>query len=258
MKIIILAGGYGTRLGNISKEIPKPMVMIGNKPIIWHIMKIYSSYGYKDFILSLGYKHDKIKEYFHNYNIHANDFNINLGSKKIKKINDHNESDWNISLINTGLNTLKGARIKRLEKYLDDDITMATYGDGVADININKLVDFHKSHKNMLTITGVRPPARFGEIIEKNSKLISFKEKPQSSTGLISGGFFVFDKRLLEYLTHDENCDLEYGIFEKLAELGEIMVYKHLGKWECVDTERDLKHLNKLWDKGKAFWKNWK
>lgn len=258
MKVIILAGGYGTRLGHITKEMPKPMVMIGDKPIIWHIMKIYSSYGYKNFILSLGYKHDKIKEYFHNYDIHTNDFSINLGSKKIEKINAHDESDWNISLINTGLNTLKGARIKRLEKYLNDDINMATYGDGVADINIDELVNFHKSHGKILTITGVRPPARFGEIIEKDSKLISFKEKPQSSIGLISGGFFIFDKRFLKYLTIDEDCDLEYGPFEQLAREGEIMVYKHLGKWECVDTERDHNYLNKLWKNDKAFWKNWK
>jgi glucose-1-phosphate cytidylyltransferase len=258
MKVIILAGGYGTRLGNMTKEIPKPMAMIGDKPIIWHIMKIYSHYGYKDFILSLGYKHHVIKEYFHNYNIHANDFKIHLGTKEVQSFNSHDESEWEISLINTGLNTLKGARIKRLEKYLDDDLVMATYGDGVANIDINALVAFHKSHGKILTITGVRPPSRFGEIIEKDGKLLSFKEKPQSSTGLISGGFFVFDKRLMDYLTEDENCDLEYGAFEKLAEKGEVMVYKHLGDWECVDTERDYNHLNKLWDEGQAFWKLWK
>lgn len=258
MKTIILAGGYGTRLGSITKEIPKPMVNIGDKPIIWHIMKIYSYHGYNDFILSLGYKHYKIKEYFYNYCSYENDFELSLGSvNNLKEINSHNEKDWKISLVNTGINTLKGARIKRLEHLLDDDINMVTYGDGVADINIENLVKFHKSHGKILTITGVRPPARFGEIIEKDGKLISFQEKPQSSSGLISGGFFVFNKEFLNYLNTDENCDLEYGPLEKLAKDGEIMVYKHFGNWECVDTERDYKHLNKLWNNGEAFWKKW-
>ena len=161
-------------------------------------------------------------------------------------------------MIDTGLNSLKGARLKKLEKYLDDDINMMTYGDGVANVNIEELVKFHKSHGKILTITGVRPPSRFGEIIEKDSKVISFEEKPQSSVGLISGGFFVFDKRLLKYLTEDDDCDLEYGVFEKLVKKGQIMVYKHKGQWECVDTERDLRHLNKIWQDNKAFWKVWK
>src|SRR3989344_245308 len=257
MKVIILAGGYGTRLGSITEEMPKPMVRIGDKPIIWHIMKIYSNYGYKDFIIALGYKQEMLKEYFYKYDVGSDDYTINLGSKKIDKLKEHNEKDWNVSLIDTGLHTLKGGRIKRLEKYLDaDDIHMLTYGDGVADIDIKKLVKFHKSHGKMVTITGVRPPSRFGELLEKKGKLISFKEKPQTSFGFISGGFIVFNKKLLEYLTEDENCDLEYGVFEKLAKKGQIMVYKHTGKWECVDTDRDLKHLNKIWNEGKAFWKN--
>lgn len=258
MKVIILAGGYGTRLGNITESIPKPMVQIGEKPIIWHIMKIYSHYGYKDFIFTLGYKHELIKEYFHHYDIRSSDFQINLGTKKTKFLNDHEETDWKVTLIDTGLNTLKGARIKRIEKYLDDDINMLTYGDGLANINIEELVKFHKSHGKILTITGVHPPSRFGEIMERDSRLVFFKEKPQSSVGLINGGFFVFDKRLFKYLSEDENCDLEYETFEKLAPRGEIMVYKHLDNWECIDTERDLKHLNKVWSEGKAFWKVWK
>jgi glucose-1-phosphate cytidylyltransferase len=257
MKVIILAGGYGTRLGSITEDMPKPMVKIGDKPILWHIMKIYSYYNYKDFIISLGYKQEAIKEYFHNYHIHARDFTVHLGSKKVDTLKGHDESDWKVSLVDTGINTLKGARLKRIEKYLDDDLNMMTYGDGVADIDIAKLLKFHQSHGKILTITGVHPPARFGEIIEKDSQLISFEEKPQSSVGMISGGFFVFDKRLLDYLTEDENCDLEYGVFEKLAKLKEIMIYKHLGNWECIDTERDLKHLNKLWADGKTFWKVW-
>jgi glucose-1-phosphate cytidylyltransferase len=258
MKVVILAGGLGTRLGSITEEIPKPMVRIGDKPIVWHIMKIYSHYGFKDFILSLGYKQHILKEYFHNYHVHANDYTINLGTRKAQYHNGHDEKDWKVTLVDTGLNSLKGARLKRLEKFLDDDINMMTYGDGVADINIKELVKFHKKHGKILTITGVRPPSRFGEIVEKDSKLLDFKEKPQSSVGRISGGFFVFDKRLLKYLTTDEKCDLEYGVFEDLAKKGEIMVYKHDGVWECVDTERDLRYLNKIWSEGKPFWKTWK
>ena len=181
-----------------------------------------------------------------------------MGTKKIKTLRSNDEIDWNVTLIDTGLKTLKGARVKRLEKYLDDDLNMLTYGDGVADINVKALLKFHKSHKKILTVTGVYPPSRFGELLEKNSKLVSFQEKPQSSTGLINGGFCVFDKRLFKYLREDENCDLEYETFGKLVPLGEVMVYKHLHNWECVDTERDLRHLNKLWDEGKAFWKVWK
>ncbi|MBT3935651.1 MAG: glucose-1-phosphate cytidylyltransferase [Bacteroidetes bacterium] len=256
MKTIILAGGYGTRLGNITEAIPKPMIKIGDKPIIWHIMKIYASSGYKDFVLSLGYKAEIIKEYFYNYNVCANDYAINLGSNSIKIIQNPNETDWNVTLVDTGIDTLKGARLKRVESFLDD-VNMLTYGDGVADINIGELVKFHKSHKRILTISGVHPPARFGEIIEENNQLISFEEKPQTSVGLINGGFMVFNKELLDYLSIDEKCDLEYGPFDKLAIKGEIMVYKHLGSWECVDTDRDLAHLNKLWKENNAFWKVW-
>lgn len=256
MKVVILAGGYGTRLGNITEAIPKPMVKIGNKPILWHIMKIYATYGYKDFVLSLGYKAESIKEYFYNYSAYSNDYTINLGTKEISRHQVHSETDWNITLVDTGVNTLKGARVKRIEKYLDD-INMLTYGDGVADINIDELVKFHKSHNKIITITGVRPPARFGEIIEENGKLISFQEKPQTSVGLINGGYMVFNKKLLDYLSTDENADLEFGPFDVLAKEGQIMVYKHSGKWECIDTERDLVHLNKLWNENKAFWKAW-
>ncbi len=234
------------------------MLQIGDKPIIWHIMKMYSHAGYKDFVLSLGYKQEVVKEFFHNYHISSSDFNINLGTKKIETLNSHDETGWNVTLIDTGLNALKGARLKKVEKYLDDDINMLAYGDCVADIDIKKLIKFHRSHGKILTITGVHPPSRFGEIMEEKSKLVSFKEKPQSSVGLINGGFFVFDKRIFKYLSAEEDCDLEYGTFEKLVPLGEVMIYKHLSNWECMDTERDLKHLNKLWDEGNAFWKAWK
>ena len=258
MKVIILAGGYGTRLGSLTEAIPKPMLRIGNKPIIWHVMKIYSHYGYTDFVISLGYKADVVKEYFVNYTIYNNDFTISLQAQEITAHSRCNEDElrWKVSLIDTGLSSLKGARIKRLEKYLDD-VNMVTYGDGVADIDIKSLLEFHKSHNKIMSITGVCPPSRFGEVIEKDGHILAFEEKPQTSAGLINGGFMVFDKKLLDYLTPDETCDLEIGAFDELAREDEIMVYKHEGQWECVDTERDLRHLNRLWEEDKAFWKKW-
>lgn len=258
MKVILLAGGLGTRLGNITERIPKPMVNIGGYPIIWHIMKIYSHYGFNDFILSLGYKAEVIKDYFYHQKMLNNDFTIDLSTQDVTiHPRVENNVDWKVTLVDTGLNTLKGARIKRIENYLGD-INLLTYGDGVADINLRELVEFHKSHGKTITITGVRPPSRFGEIQVEKGRLLSFQEKPQTSAGLINGGFMVFNNNLLDYLSADENCDLEYGAFNKLADEGEMMVYTCENQWECVDTERDLNHLNDLWVKNKAFWKVWK
>jgi glucose-1-phosphate cytidylyltransferase len=256
MKVIILAGGLGTRLGNITESIPKPMVKIGGRPIIWHIMKRYSSFGYKNFVISLGYKAEVIKDYFYNYSILEKDFTIDYKNGKTEIHSIHNENDWTVTLIDTGLNTLKGARIKRVEKYLDD-VNMVTYGDGVADIDIEKLIDFHNSHNKILTITGVHPSSRFGELNENNNQVISFIEKPENSHHYINGGYMVFNKELLGYLTENKNCDLENGVMEKLAQMGEVMVYKHEGSWECMDHERDVLHLNNLWTSNNAFWKIW-
>lgn len=233
------------------------MVKIGNRPILWHIMKIYSYYGFNDFIICLGTKSKIIKDYFYHYDTNNNDFTINLSDKSIEFHNKHAEENWRVSLINTGLNTLKGGRIKRVEKYLDPEMNMLTYGDGVADIDINDLIDFHKSHDKIITITGVHPPARFGELFEKDGKVASFKEKPQTSKGLINGGFMVFNNELLDYLTTDENCDFEKGVLEDLSKRGEIMLYPHKGNWDCMDHERDFVNLNNLWDKNEAFWKLW-
>ncbi|MHA1491983.1 MAG: glucose-1-phosphate cytidylyltransferase [Promethearchaeota archaeon] len=257
MKIIILAGGWGTRLGHLTELIPKPMVKIGNKPILWHIMKIYSYYGYNDFIICLGVKADIIKDFFYHLEMKTSDFTINLSNKNIQFHNKNDKENWKVTLIDTGLNTLKGARIKKVEKYLDSDTNMVTYGDGVADINLRELIAFHKSHGKIVTITGVHAPSRFGEIIQKDGKVISFKEKPQTSVGLINGGFMVFNKSFLDYLTPDENCDLERDALEKLTNEGEVMVYHHKGNWECMDHERDVIYLNNLWRNNKAFWKVW-
>lgn len=256
MKVVILAGGYGTRLGEITEQIPKPMVSIGGKPILWHIMKTYAHYGFKDFIISLGYKADVIKQYFYNYKSHSSDFTIQLGSGDITFHNANEEADWNVTLVDTGLNSLKGARLKRLERHLDD-INMVTYGDGLSDICIPDLLTFHTNKGKIITISGVHPPARFGELIENDGTLLEFQEKPQTSSGLINGGFMVFENRLLEYLTPDESCDLEYGVFDTLTAENQIAVFKHRGNWECVDHERDLKHMNQLWSQDKAFWKVW-
>ena len=255
MKVVILAGGYGTRMGDIAEMIPKPMIQVGGKPILWHVMKLYAAQGFTDFVLALGYKSSLIKEFFYNYKIHT-DFSINTRTGDITYHNSAHEN-WNVTCVDTGLNTLKGGRIKRVEKYLDDDINMLTYGDGVADIDIKKLLKFHESHNKILTITGVKPPSRFGELKHKGDKVLSFEEKPQTSEGLINGGFMVFDKRLFSHLNESEKCDFEHGPVEKLAHQGEVMVYKHEGNFECADTVREINHLNKIWDENKAFWKNW-
>jgi len=257
MKLIILAGGFGTRIGERTSVIPKPMIQIGGKPVLWHIMKIYSHYGINEFIICLGYKGEIIKDYFLHYEARNNDFTIDLGNSNVRFHSNHNELDWKVTLVDTGLNTLKGGRLKRVEEYINDDVNLLTYGDGVADINIRNLIAFHKKNKKMVTITGVHPPARFGELITKGDGLLAFEEKPQTSQGIINGGFMVFNRELFNYLTSNEDCDLEIGALEKLAKNGEVAVYKHKGNWACMDHERDLKYLENLWKENKAFWKVW-
>lgn len=255
MKVIILAGGLGSRLGHVTELLPKPMVEIGGKPIIWHIMKIYSYHGFNEFVIALGYKANVIKDYFMKLQNYNNDFTIDTASGKIE-FHDSDSNGWKVTLADTGLHTLKGGRIKRLEEYLDD-VNMLTYGDGVADIDINELLEYHKKHGKLVTISGVKPPSRFGELVEAKGKVTSFEEKPQSSQGLINGGYMVFNKSLLNYLRPDEDCDFEFGALEELAKTGEVMTYKHKGFWECADTLRDVNHLNKLWTEGNAKWKLW-
>ncbi len=258
MKVVILCGGLGARLREETEFRPKPMVEIGGKPILWHIMKIYAHYGFKDFVLCLGYKGDMIKEYFYNYEFLNNDFTIELGQKKTFEIHSkHNEKDWRITLADTGDRALKGARLKRVEQYVDGDVFLMTYGDGVANVNLHDLMTFHKKHGLMGTVLGVRPPSRFGELLVEGKKVTAFREKPQTSAGLINGGFFVFNRKIFDYLTDDDQCDLEYGALKQLAEAGKLMTYELKGEWECMDTVRDMEHLNKLWSANKAFWKVW-
>lgn len=255
IKVVILCGGLGTRLKEETEYRPKPMVKIGSKPILWHIMKMYSYYGFKDFILCLGYKGEMIKEYFYNYEILNNDFTVELGHKNIEIHDMHDEKDWRITLVDTGERALKGARLKKIEKYVDSDIFMVTYGDGLANIDINDLVEFHNNYGKIATLTGVMPPSRFGTLSVDGNKVIEFNEKPQAQGGLINGGFFVFNKKVFEYLNDDDTCDLEIGVLDKLAKEGELMVYKHAGDWACMDTVRDTEYLNNIWSSGKAFWK---
>jgi len=257
MKTIILAGGWGTRLGQLSELIPKPMVYIGNRPVLWHIMKIYSYYGFNDFIIALGVKGHVIKQYFYDFGLLNDDFTIDLGKSEITYHNKHNESYWKVTLVDTGINTLKGGRIKRVEKYLNDNANMLTYGDGVSDIDLRELINFHNSHGKTITITGVHPSARFGELEDTDGRIHSFVEKPKTSKSYINGGFMVFNRNLLDHLTAGEDCDFEHGPMEELASKGEVMVYKHEGNWECMDHERDVEYLNKLWNENKAFWKIW-
>lgn len=258
MKVVILCGGLGTRLREETEFRPKPMVEIGGKPILWHVMKIYAHYRYIDFILALGYKGEMVKEYFYNYDILNNDFTIELGNEKKVEIHRNNsEKDWRVTLADTGDKTLKGARLKRVEQYIDDDQFMLTYGDGIANIDIENLLEFHQSHGKLATVTGINPASRFGELKIKGNQVESFSEKPKNGDGLINGGFFVFNRGIFDYLSEEENCDLEIGPLEKIAAEGQLMVYKHRGFWACMDTFRDTEYLNRLWAEDKAEWKVW-
>lgn len=255
---VILAGGFGTRLREQTEFIPKPMVPIGTRPILWHIMKIYSHYGYKRFVICLGYKGEIIKEYFLHYRIRSSDFTINLGNHEDIRIHDlHREDDWEVTLADTGIRAMTGARIKRIERYIEADRFLLTYGDGVANIDLEKLVDFHLSHGKLATVTGVRPPSRFGELITEEERVIEFGEKPQVGSSMINGGFFVFNRGVFSYISEDDQCTLEGNPLERLAKDGELMVYQHAGFWQCMDTLRDMNLLNEYWKSGDAPWKTW-
>ena len=258
MKTVILCGGLGTRLREETEFRPKTMVHIGNRPILWHIMKIYAHYGYNEYVMALGYKGEMIKQYFCHYEIMNNDITVQLGQPEQLCIHQsHNEIGWKITLVDTGETALKGARLKRLEKYIDGDTFMVTYGDGLANVDLHDLMRFHHSHGKLATLTGINPASRFGELRIRADQVIAFNEKPGFSDGFINGGFFVFNRRFFDYLTADDSCDLEIGALEKVATEGQLMVYKHSGFWACMDTLRDMEYLNKLWNDGQAEWKTW-
>ncbi len=260
MKVIILCGGIGARLREETEYRPKPMVNIGNRPVLWHIMKIYAHFGHHEFILPLGYKGEMIKEYFYHYELMNSDITVELGNdKRVAVHQQHDETGWKITMSDTGEDTLKGGRIKRVQHYVGDETFMLTYGDGVADVNIDALLAFHRSHGKVATLTGVNPAARFGELKIEGDAVKVFSEKPQAAddAGLISGGFFVFEPKIFDYLSDAKECDLEYGALERLAAEGELMVYRHSGFWACMDTLRDVDALNKMWRDGKAPWRAW-
>ena len=259
IQTVILAGGQGTRLREETEFKPKPMVQIGEHPLLWHILKIYSYFGFKDFIICLGYKGEIIKEYFINYEMMNNDITVRIG--KIKSIelhpNEGNLEEWNITLADTGLKSMTGSRVKRIQKYIKDDVFFLTYGDGLARIDLKELLNFHRSHGKLATVTGVFPPSRFGELVVKKDQVVGFCEKPQTHAGCINGGFFVFNKGIFDYLSLDEDCVLEYGPIENLVKDQQLMVFQHKEFWQCMDTQRDMNHLISLWNNGNPPWKVW-
>jgi len=248
MKVVILAGGFGTRLSEYTDNIPKPMVTIGGRPILWHIMKTYASFGHNDFYLALGYKSAVIKEYFLHYHSLNADFTVDLATGDIEPHQIDN-TDWRVTLIDTGLKTMTGGRIKRLRSFIGNEPFMLTYGDGVADINIDELLEFHKTHGKMVTLTSVRPSARFGDLEFDGDRISRFQEKPQLHEGWINGGFFICEPEVLELIGGDSEM-FEREPLERIVELGELMAYKHQGFWHCMDTKRDRDMLESMWKKG--------
>ena len=258
MKVVLLAGGFGTRISEESGVKPKPMIEIGGKPIIWHIMKLYSHYGFDEFVILLGYKSYIIKEYFANYFLHQSDITINMSDNSMEILNNSSEP-WKVTLLDTGLNTMTGGRIKRAQKFIGDESFMLTYGDGVSNVNIKELVEFHKSHNKSLTMTSVQPEGRFGALkIEKNRQVSSFKEKPKGDGYWINGGFFVCDSKVFDYITGGDATVFEQEPLINLAKDDEIYAYQHVGFWKPMDTLRDKNLLNKMYDEGKAPWIVWK
>jgi len=259
MKVVILCGGYGTRIRDVSENIPKPMIPVGRYPILWHIMKYYASFGHQDFVLCLGYKSQAIKDFFLNYEAHTKDFTITLGaSGGIRFHTDHSEANWRVTLADTGLDAMTGARIARIRKYVGDEDFMLTYGDGVSDVDLEQLLAFHRAHGKTLTVTGVRPPGRFGELMANGGgQITEFNEKPQATGGRISGGFFVCRPELFDYLDERDDLVFEEQPMRELVKDGQLMMYAHDGFWQCMDTYRDLQLLNQLCGKGTAPWMIW-
>ena len=253
MKVVILAGGFGTRLSEYTESIPKPMVAVGGKPILWHIMNTYATFGHKDFYIALGYKAEIIKEYFLHYRTLNSDFTVDLSSGDIVA-HQQNAVDWRVTLVDTGLNSMTGGRVKRMQDFIGDEPFLLTYGDGVADIDIDALIKFHKDHGKMITVSAVHPGARFGELDINNNVVTSFKEKPQVTQGWINGGYFVIEPEFFNLIEGDGTI-LEKSPLEKAAQMGELMSYQHDGFWQCMDTKRDRDSLEELWQTNNAPWK---
>lgn len=254
--VVILCGGQGTRLREETEFKPKPMVPVGDRPILWHLMKYYSHFGFKKFVLCLGYRGDYIKDYFYNYEAMNSDFTIRLGKKQVMFHSSHAE-DWEVTLADTGLEAMTGARIKRVESYINSDRFCLTYGDGLSNVDLDHLMAYHQEHGKLATMTAVHPPSRFGTMEFEGNRISSFVEKPSAGEGFINGGFFVCERGVLDYLDRDDACVFERAPLERLASTGELMSYRHSGFWQCMDTIRDAKLLNDLWASGQSPWRIW-
>ncbi len=258
MKVVILCGGLGTRLREETEYRPKPMVPVGGRPILWHIMKLYARHGHKEFILCLGYKGDVIKDYFRNYLWNTSDVTLKLGrNPQIKYHSNHDEEDWTVTLLETGLETQTGGRLRRALPFVNDDTFLFTYGDGLTDSDINASIAFHREHGAAATLTAVRPTGRFGELAMDGRTITAFQEKPEQEAAYVNGGFMVLDRRVAGYLDQDDGCIFERGPLERLTREGQLKAYCHDGFWQCMDTYREQQLLDKLWQSGKAPWKNW-
>jgi len=257
MPVVILAGGQGTRLREETERVPKPLVGIGERPIVWHIMKLFAHHGSRHFVLCLGFKSWLIKEYFLRYREQIADLTVRLGDPGPPIFHTNGEEDWEITLAETGLNTGTGGRIHRVRRYVDTDTFILTYGDGLGSVDVEALVDFHRSHGRIGTVTGVHPTSRYGEMNVDGSQVMEFAEKP-AAEGVVSGGFFVFQREVFDYLDDDPQLFLEQQPLRKLARDGQLSVYLHEGFWHSMDTYRDFQILNKMWDSGQAAWQIWK
>jgi glucose-1-phosphate cytidylyltransferase len=257
MKVVILAGGFGTRISEESHLKPKPMIEIGGRPILWHIMKMYSSFGFNDFVVCLGYKGYCIKEYFAHYFLHEADVTFDFRNKNERMVHHHSAEPWRVTLVDTGAETMTGGRVKRVQEYLGDESFLLTYGDGVSDVNIADLVAYHKAHGKLVTVTSVQPAGRFGALeLDSDNRIHGFQEKPKGDGAWINGGFFVMEPKILDYISGD-TAVLEKEPMANLARDSQLVAYKHHGFWQPMDTLRDKNHLENLWGSGKAPWKLW-
>ena len=256
MKVVLLAGGFGTRISEESHLRPKPMIEIGEKPILWHIMKYYSQFGFHEFVICLGYKQYVVKEFFADYFLHTSDVTFDLANNKMEVHNNYSEP-WKVTLVDTGLNTMTGGRVKRIRPYVEGETFMLTYGDGVADVDLNALAEFHKNHGKIATLTSVNMGPRFGVLdLDDNGQIQSFREKNDDDGAMINGGFMVFEPGIFDYL-QDDTTVLEKAPLENLAKDGQLMAYRHSGFWKCMDTQRDKQQLEAMWQSGNAPWKIW-
>jgi glucose-1-phosphate cytidylyltransferase len=256
--VVILCGGHGTRFREQTETRPKPMIEVCGRPILWHIMSFYAGHGFRDFILCLGYKAEVIKRYFLDYAALTSDFTVDLSQRNQIRYHDEPVTDWRVTCVDTGLEAMTGARLKRIERYVRGDEFLLTYGDGLSDVDVPATLRFHRSHGKIATVTGVRPQSRFGELVLDGDTVTQFSEKPDVAHGYINGGFFVLNRRVFDYVVADNACTFEREPLERLAQDGQLQIYRHHGYWQCMDTYRDLVRIESEWSGGQPPWKTWK